>query len=57
MSEVEGTRQVVEGLAHAREACNGLHIEEFATRMGVEREEVAALLEQIHALITRMKRM
>ncbi|HEU4884104.1 MAG TPA: hypothetical protein VFT45_17715 [Longimicrobium sp.] len=37
------------------EVCNGLHIEEFATRMGVEREEAAALLEQIHALIGRMR--
>lgn len=39
------------------EVCNGLHIAEFSTRMGVEREEAARLLEQIHALITRMEQM
>ena len=37
------------------EVCNGLHIQEFATRMGVEREEAATLLEQVHALIDRME--
>lgn len=37
------------------EVCNGLDIEEFATRMGVEREEASDLLGQIHTLIARVE--
>jgi hypothetical protein len=37
------------------EVCNALHLDEFSTRMGVERENAARLLEQVHALITRME--
>jgi hypothetical protein len=33
------------------EVCNGLDIQEFSSRMGVEREEAATLQEQIHALL------
>jgi hypothetical protein len=40
------------------EVCNALlHVNEFSTRMGAEREEAARLLEQVHALITRMEAM
>lgn len=39
------------------EVCNGLDVPEFATRMGVERCEVAGLLEQIRALTDRMEGM
>jgi hypothetical protein len=34
------------------EVCNGLHISEFSTRMGAEREEALQQLEQINALLT-----
>lgn len=37
------------------EVCNALHLDEFPTRMGVEREDAARLLEQVHALVTRME--
>jgi len=33
------------------EVCNALDIQEFSTRMGVERDEAATLLDQIHALL------
>lgn len=39
------------------EVCNGLDVAGFSTRIGVEREAAARLLEQIHALVTRMEQM
>lgn len=35
------------------EVCNGLHIEEFATRMGAEREYVRKLLKEFFAIYNR----
>jgi hypothetical protein len=37
------------------EVCNALDIDEFSTRMGVEREDASKFLEQIHALITHLE--
>lgn len=39
------------------EVCNALDLDEFHVRMGVEREDAAHFLEQIHALIARIEQM
>ncbi len=51
--EVEGAEMSLagDGLAiivnSLNEVCNGIDVEEFATRIGAEREDVVRLLEQI----------
>jgi hypothetical protein len=37
------------------EVCNALNVDQFAIRMGVEREEAGALLERIHTLASRLE--
>ena len=37
------------------EVCNGLYLDAFSTRMGSEREQVAALLAEIHATLERFE--
>lgn len=40
--------------AALNEVCNGIEVLEFETRIGAHRERVAALLEEIGALLDRM---